>query len=114
MAKDYSSGLQMCEHLSCKTLPDSAFTELVFAPGPMRFELSVSSRSHSKTGEDITSSEKRQRQFPSARPGTFIRLPMPKSRRSCNGAIASPATDDQARRIKAGAASSLPPNLHFR
>ena len=38
-----------------------------------RFDLSVKSRSHSKAVVDNISSVKRQRQFPSARPGTFIR-----------------------------------------
>lgn len=46
-ARDYSRSLQIREHLSCKTLPDSAFTGLTFSPEPVRFELSVGSRSHS-------------------------------------------------------------------
>ena len=53
----------------------------------------------------------RQRQLPSATPGTFIRPSFPMFSKSCNGVIASAAGDDHARRINSGAASrSLPPS----
>ena len=55
------------------------------------------------------SSVARQRQFPSERPGTFIRVSLPKLSTSCNGATVSAATDDHARRIISGAASALSP-----
>src|SRR5215468_8815755 len=72
-----------------------------------RFDLSVNSRSHWKAVVDNVSSVKRHCQFPPIRPGTFIRLPGPKSRTSCNGATVKAATDDHASAISAGAASAL-------
>ena len=56
----------------------------------------------------------RQRQFPSARPGRFIRVSFPRLRTSCNGAIASAATDDHAKLINIEAASRLSPEDRFR
>jgi hypothetical protein len=52
----------------------------------------------------------RQRQFPSGSPGTFIRPSRPRLSTSCNGAMASAARDDQARRINSGAASRISPS----
>jgi len=45
----------------------------------------------------------RQRQFPSDRPGTFIRASLPRFSKSCSGLIASAATEDHANSINAGA-----------
>ena len=56
----------------------------------------------------------RQFQFPLGRPGVFMRASFPKLRRSCNGAMLSAALDDQARRIRAGAASVLSPATRLR
>src|SRR5262252_7345577 len=74
-----------------------------------RPEASVRLRSRAKAGDDNWSSLKRQRQFPPARPGTFMRLSAPKFRRSCIGAIVSAASDDHARLISSEAASPLSP-----
>jgi hypothetical protein len=54
-----------------------------------RLELSVKSFSRLKARGDSMFSRTRQRQFPSALPGTFIRASLPRSSRSCNGGIAS-------------------------
>src|SRR2546429_3713186 len=53
------------------------------------------------------SSVERHRQFPSARPGVFIRASLPRFSKSGSGAMASPAIEDQANSIKACAASLL-------
>ena len=72
-----------------------------------RFECFVRSRSQSNALSESISSVLRQRQLPSARPGTFIRASLPRFSKSCNGAIESAATDDQAICIKARAGSFL-------
>jgi len=72
-----------------------------------RFEFFVKSRSHSKAESDSISSVQRQRQLPSATPGTFIRASLPKFSKSCSGEMARAATEDQANSIKAAAASLL-------
>lgn len=58
-------------------------------------------------------SVQRQRQLPTAVPGTFIRPSTPRFSKSCNGAIASPALDDQANLMKSQATSAAvsPPAL---
>ena len=71
-----------------------------------RFDLSLKSRSHGKAEVDNVFSVTRQRQFPFARPGTFIRLPAPRSKTSCNGAIVKAATEDHAISISAVGAGS--------
>src|SRR5215471_965389 len=73
-----------------------------------RLESLVKSRSHSKGRLENIFSVLRQRQLPSARPGTFIRASFPRFSKSCNGAIASAATEDHARPINAGATSPFP------
>src|SRR5262249_28186515 len=70
--------------------------------------------SHSKAGAHSLSAAARQRQFPSARPGTFIRASAPKLSTSCSGASVSAATDDQASRTSDAAASLLCPEGRFR
>ena len=55
-----------------------------------------------------------QHQLPSRLPGTFIRASLPRLSRSCNGAIASAAMDDHARRTSSGAASPSLPACRFR
>jgi hypothetical protein len=80
----------------------------------VRFEVFVKSCSHWKAAGVSTSSAHRQRQFPSSRPGTFIRASFPRWRRSCKGAIASAATDDHAKLINIEAASRLSPEGRFR
>src|SRR5271165_5252544 len=79
-----------------------------------RFVRWVSSRSQGKAGEERMFSGQRQRQFPLAVPGTFMRVPAPRSRRSWTGAIVRAAMDDHARRISSGAASALPPGVRLR
>src|SRR5882724_556204 len=79
-----------------------------------RFELFVKSRSHSKAALDNMSSVARQRQLPSARPGTFIRASLPRLSRSCNGAIAIAAADFQANSINSKAELPLWPPDFFR
>src|SRR4030095_7306633 len=74
-----------------------------------RAEARVSSSSDEKADAESISAVQRQRQFPSARPGWFIRASLPRLRTSWRGAIASPATDDHARRKRAGAASAALP-----
>src|SRR5215471_1241746 len=82
--------------------------------GDTRPETSVKLRSRAKAGDDNWSSLKRQRQFPPARPGTFMRLSAPKFRRSCIGAIVSAASDDHAKLISSEAASPLSPGARLR
>src|SRR5438067_1761961 len=53
------------------------------------------------------SSVERHRQFPSARPGVFIRASLPRFSKSGSGAMASPAIEDRPYSIKACAASLL-------
>src|SRR5439155_1202156 len=84
-----------------------------FSRPPDRPEALVKSRSDSKADADRMVSVQRQRQLPSALPGWFIRASLPRLRTSCNGAVASAATDDHARRNKAGAASALVPPVRF-
>ena len=48
----------------------------------------------------------RHRQLLSARPGTFVRTPLPRLRTSCNGAIATAAGKDHANFINAAARNS--------
>jgi hypothetical protein len=79
-----------------------------------RDEARVRSRSDWRTEAENISSVQRQRQLPSALPGWFIRASLPRLRTSCNGAIASAATDDHARPNKADAASVLVPPVRFR
>src|SRR2546428_439978 len=76
---------------------------------PDRAEACVKSRRDWTADADSISSVLRQRQLPSALPGWFMRASLPRLRTSCNGAIASAATDDHARRNKTGATSSLLP-----
>src|SRR5881397_1172077 len=81
---------------------------------PDRLEERVKSRSNWKADADSISAVQRQRQLPSALPGWFIRASLPMLRTSCNGAIASAATDDHATRNKAGVTSALVPAARFR
>src|SRR5215471_18730813 len=89
-------------------------------PGEMFFtrdtrpEASVKLRSRANASDDNWSSFKRQRQFPSAQPGTFMRLSAPKFRRSCIGAIVSAASDHHAKLINSEAASPLSPGVRLR
>src|SRR5271165_1653407 len=68
----------------------------------------------SKTGVDNISSVQRQSQLPSTLPGRFMRASAPRSSRSCNGTMASAATEDHAKRISSQATSSLLPAGRFR
>jgi len=81
---------------------------------PGRLELVVSSRSDSKAAGDSVSAVHRQRQLPSARPGTFIRASSPRLRTSWNGAMARADADDHARPSSAGATSRLSPVVRRR
>ena len=56
-----------------------------------RFDAFVRSRTCSTVALKSSSSVQRQRQLPSARPGTFIRASVPRLSTSCSGAIASAA-----------------------
>src|SRR5215813_15063889 len=78
-----------------------------------RVDLFVKSRKRSKAGVDNISSVERQRQLFSGLPGTFIRASLPRLSRSCNGAIASAATDDHARLSNAGATSAPVPGARL-
>ena len=71
-----------------------------------RADVLVSCRSSSKGACDSLSSVERHCQFPSARPGIFMRPSRPQLSRSCNGAMANAALDDHASCINAGAASA--------
>src|SRR5258707_4362728 len=79
-----------------------------------RSDVIVNPRKRSKTGADNISSVQRQRQLPSVLPGRVIRASAPRLSKSCNGAMASPATEDHARRISSHATSSLLPAARFR
>jgi hypothetical protein len=81
---------------------------------PVRLEDLVRSRSRSSAGSDSMSSVQRQRQFPSARPGKFIRASVPRFSTSWSGTMANAATDDHARRINSHATSLLSPLARFR
>src|SRR5215471_1911638 len=77
--------------------------------GSPRAETLVRSRNDSSADPDSWSAVTRQRQFPPALPGWFIRASLPRLRTSCSGAIASAAAEDHARPSRAGAASALVP-----
>ena len=96
----------------CVIVAESTLTVLVVAAD--RLELFVRSRKRPKAESDNICSVQRQRQLPLARPGTFIRASCPKFSKSCSGAIARAAAEDQANPISAGAASSLEPGGRFR
>ena len=70
-----------------------------------RLDLAVRSRNQANGLSVSISSVHRQRQFPPAQPGTFMRASRPRFNRSCNGAMASAARDDHAKPIKAGPGS---------
>src|SRR6266566_9624203 len=74
-----------------------------------RLEALVRSRNDSKADADNIASVERHRQFPSVRPGTFMRASAPRFSKSCKGVIARAAGEDHASRIIAGAASLLSP-----
>src|SRR5262249_19874827 len=74
-----------------------------------RPEARVSSCSDCSAAGASVAAVTRQRQFPCALPGWFMRASLPRLSTSCSGAIASAATDDHASPSKPGAASSTVP-----
>jgi len=90
------------------------FRVIVFYFHEWRLDDVVKPRKRSTTGVDNISPVQRQRQLPSTLPGRFMQASAPRLSRSCNGAMASPAAEDHAKRISFHATSSLLPARRFR
>src|SRR5262249_45589469 len=84
----------LVKHLRCLHRVTAMEKGIVLCSSTERLAATVSSRNPSSADPVSISSVLRQRQLPSARPGTFIRASRPRLRTSWSGAIASAAIDD--------------------